>query len=121
MVGAGVPEVLGRERARQGGECDAGLLQVLGRARVGEPRLCAALATAAARWQPQSSLWVAWRGEEGYSAWGVGPEAAEVPREAAGEAGGGLRPSTVTGGAVRRRRQSKQRSREVEDEGWTGL
>ena len=71
-VGGGVPEVLGRERARQGGESDAGLLQVLGRARVGEPRLCTVLATAAARWQPQSSLGVAWRGEEGYSAWGSG-------------------------------------------------
>ena len=33
-----------------------GLLQVLGRTRVGEPRLCTALATAAARWRPQSSL-----------------------------------------------------------------
>ena len=31
-VGSGVPEVLGRERARQGGESDAGLLKVLGRA-----------------------------------------------------------------------------------------
>ena len=70
--GGGVLEVLGRERARQGGESDAGLLQVLGHARVGEPRLCAALATAAARWRPQSSLGVAWRGEEGYSAWRSG-------------------------------------------------
>jgi len=71
-VGGGVPEVLGRERARQGGESDAGLLQVLGCTRVGEPRLCAALATAVARWRPQSSLGVAWRGEEGYSAWRSG-------------------------------------------------
>ena len=71
-VGSGVPEVLGRERARQGGESDAGLLLVLGHARVGEPRLCAALATAAARWRPQSSLGVAWRGEEGYSTWRSG-------------------------------------------------
>ena len=71
-VGGGVPEVLGRERARQGGESEAGLLQVLGCARVGEPRLYAVLATAAARWRPQSSLGVAWRGEEGYSAWGSG-------------------------------------------------
>ena len=60
-AGGGVLEVLGRERARQGGESDAGLLQVLGRARVGEPRLCAALAMAAARWRPQSSA--GWRGE----------------------------------------------------------
>ena len=59
-VGGGVPEVLGRERARQGGENDAGLLQVLGHALVGEPRLCAALATAAARWQPRG--WPGWRG-----------------------------------------------------------
>ena len=40
-----------------------------------------------------------------------------VPRRA----GGGLRPSTVAGGAAQRRRQSKQRSREVEDEVWTDL
>ena len=70
--GDGVLEVLGRERARQGGESDAGLLQMLGHARVGEPRLCAALATAAARWRPQSSLGGAWRGEEGYNVWGSG-------------------------------------------------
>ena len=63
-VGGGdVLGVLGRERARQGGESDAGLLQVLVRARVGEPRLCTALATAAARWRPQSLLGMAWRGE----------------------------------------------------------
>ena len=68
VVDGGVPEILGRERARQGGESDAGLLQVLGHALVGEPRLCAALATTAARWRPQSSLGVAWRGEEGYNA-----------------------------------------------------
>ena len=103
--GGGVLEVLGRERARQGGESDAGLLQVLGRARVGEPRLCTVQATAAARWWPQSSLGVAWRGEEGYSAWGVGPEAAEVPREAADEAGGGLRPPSAAGGGAQRRRR----------------
>ena len=47
--------------------------------------------------------------ESGRDAW--------VPRRA----GGGLWPSTVAGGAPQRRRQSKQRSREVEDEGWTGL
>jgi len=62
--GDGVLEVLGRERARQGGESDAGLLQVLGRARVGEPRLCVALATAVARWRPQSLVGTAWHGEE---------------------------------------------------------
>ena len=94
---------------------------MLGHALVGEPRFCAALATAAARWQPQSSLWVAWRGEEGYSAWGVGPEAAEVPREAAGEAGGGLRPSTAAAAVSSDGGREKQRSREVGDEVWTDL
>ena len=82
-VGGGVPEVLGRERARQGGESDAGLLQVLGRARVGVLGLCAALATAAARWRLRSSAGAAWRGEGAPARGEVGPEAAEVPREAA--------------------------------------
>ena len=35
----------------------------------------------------------------------VGPEAAEVPREAAGEAGGGLRPPSVAGGGAQRQRR----------------
>ena len=38
-----------------------------------------------------------------------------------GAAGGGLRPSSVAGGVALRRRQRKQRGREVEDEGWTFL
>ena len=54
------------------------------------------------------------RGEKGSEELG---RDAWVPRRA----GGGLRPSTAPGGAAQRRRQSKQRSREVEDEGWTGL
>ena len=58
------------------------------------------------------------RGEKGGEELG---RDAWVPREAAGEAGGGLRPSTAASGAAQHRRQSKQRSREVEDEGWTGL
>ena len=54
------------------------------------------------------------RGEKGGEELG---RDAWVPRRA----GGGLRPSTVAGGAAQRRRQSKQRSREVEDEVWTDL
>ena len=60
----------GRERARERGETDAGLLPVLGRTRDGEPRLCAVLAMAAARWQPQNLVGVAWRGVKGSSAKG---------------------------------------------------
>ena len=71
-IGGGVPEVLGRERARQGGESDAGLLQVLGRARVGVLGLCVAVATAAARWRPRSSAGAAWQREGGSSARGGG-------------------------------------------------
>ena len=44
--------VLGRERAKEQGEKDAGLLQVLGRTRVGVLGLYAALATVAMRWRP---------------------------------------------------------------------
>jgi len=62
--GSGVLWVWGRERVRQGGENDAGLLQVLGRARVGEPRCCSGPSTAAARWQPAGASGVAWQGEE---------------------------------------------------------
>ena len=54
------------------------------------------------------------RGEKGGEELG---RDAWVPRRA----GGGLRPSTAAGGAAQRRRQSKQRSREVEDEVWTDL
>ena len=100
-VGGGVPEVLGRERVKQQGEKDAGLLQVLGHARVGVLGLCAALATAAAA----ELAGATWRGEEGYNAWGSGSRGCEVPREAAGEAGGGLRPPSVAGGGAQRRRR----------------
>jgi len=103
-VGGGVPEVLGRERVKQQGEKDAGLLQVLGHARVGVLGLCAALATAAARWRPQSSLGRRGEGRRGTARGKVGPEAAEVLREAAGEAGGVLRPPSAAGGGAQRRR-----------------
>jgi hypothetical protein len=62
-VGGGVLSFLGRERARQGGESDAGFLQVLGRTQVGVLGLCAALATAAARWR-RRALGAAWQGKE---------------------------------------------------------
>ena len=54
------------------------------------------------------------RGEKGGEELG---RDAWVPRRA----GGGLRPSTAAGDAAQRRRQSKKRSREVEDEVWTDL
>ena len=55
-VGGGdVLGVLGRERARQGGESETGFLLVLRRARVGELRLCSELSTATARWRSRSS------------------------------------------------------------------
>ena len=59
--GGDVLGVLSRERARQGGENETGLLLVLRRARVGEPRLCSELSTATVRWRPRSSS--GWRGE----------------------------------------------------------
>ena len=59
--GGDVLAVLGRERARQGGESETELLLVLKRARVGELRLCSELSTATARWRPRSS--VGWHGE----------------------------------------------------------
>jgi hypothetical protein len=72
-VGGDVLGVLGRERARQGGESETGLLLVLRRARVGELRLCSELSPATARWRPQSSS--GWRGEgrRGPARGGVGP------------------------------------------------
>ena len=73
-VSGDVLGILGRERARQGGESETGLLLVLRRARVGELRLCSELSTATARWWPRSSL--GWRGEgrSGPAQGGVGPE-----------------------------------------------
>ena len=44
-------------------------------------------------------------GRRGTARGEVGPEAAEVPCEAAGEAGGGLRPPSVAGGGAQRRRR----------------
>jgi len=72
--GGDVLGVLGRERARQGGESETGLLLVLRRARVGELRLCSELSTATARWRPRSSL--GWRGEgsRAPARGGLGPE-----------------------------------------------
>ena len=70
------------------------------------------LATAAMRWRPQSSLGRRGEGRRGTARGEVGPEAAEVPREAAGEAGGGLRPPSAA---------LKQRGREVEERVCTSL
>ena len=70
--GGDVLGVLGRERARQGGESETGLLLVLRRTQVGELRLCSELSTATARWRPRSSVGMAWQGEEGSNARGSG-------------------------------------------------
>ena len=110
LVGAqavGGCSVLGfwaRERARQGGESDAGLLQVLGRARVGVLGLCAALATAAARWRPRG--WPGWRGE-GSEAPARGKEGGVESGHDAWETTASRRwpgPSTAAGGTAQRRR-----------------
>ena len=53
--GGDVLGVLGRERARQEGKSETGLLLVLRRVRVGELRLCSKLSTATAKWRPRSS------------------------------------------------------------------
>jgi hypothetical protein len=102
--GGDVLGVLGRERARQGGESETGLLLVLRRARVGELRLCSELSMATARWRPQSSS--GWHGEgrRGPAREWV-QEVAGVPRGAVGEAGGGLRPPTAAGSAAQLRRR----------------
>ena len=78
---------------------------MLGHALVGEPRLCAALATAVARWRPQSSLGRRGEGRRDTARGEVGPEAAEMPREAEGEAGGSLRPPSAAGGGAEAERE----------------
>ena len=103
--GGDVLGVLGRERARQGGESETGLLLVLRRARVGELRLCSELSTATARWRPRSSS--GWRGEgsRAPTRGGVGPEGRGGAACGGGEAGAGLRLSSVAGGAELCRRR----------------
>ena len=98
-VGGDVLGVLGRERARQGGESETGLLQILRRARVGELRLCSELSTTTVRWRPRSSS--GWRGEgrRGPARGGVGPGCRWGAVWGGGEAGAGLRPSSAAGGA----------------------
>ena len=59
--GCGVLGALGWELASKRVDWVAGVLWVLGRARDGGPGYCVGLATAAARWRPQSSS--GWRGE----------------------------------------------------------
>ena len=49
----------------------------------------------------------------------MGPEAAEVPREAAGEAGGGLRPPSLAAAALSA--GGAEAEREGGDERWTFL
>ena len=95
---------------------------MLRHARDGGPGHCSELATTTARWRPRSSVGMAWQGEEGSSARGSGSrEVSGVSRGAVGEAGGGLRPSSVASSAALRRRAEKQRGREEEEGGWTGL
>ena len=73
----------------------AGVFWGLGRAKEGEPGRCVGLSTAAARWRPQSSSGCVARegGVQREGKWVQG--FTEVPREAVGEAGGGLHPPTV--------------------------
>ena len=86
--------------------------------------------------EPGALPWAGHGGGEVVAVWGSGVRGRDGEAPARGEkggeelgrdawvpqrAGGGLRPSTAAGGAAQRRRQSKQRSREVEDEGWTSL
>ena len=119
--GGDVLGVLGRERARQGGESETKLLLVLKRARVGELRLYSELSTATVRWRPRSSS--GWRGEgrRGPAQGGVGPEGCR------GAAGGGGRsrrwPAASHGGGQRRLVPAavKQRRREVEEDCWVFL
>ena len=102
-VGGGdVLGVLGRERARQGGKSEMGLLLVLRRARVGELRLCNELSMATTR-----------GGEvQGEGEWVQ--EVAGVPRGAVGEAGGGLQPSSAAGSAgAQRSREGERRKKEA--------
>jgi len=88
---------LGRERARQEGENETGLLLVLRHARVGELRLCSELSTATARWRPRSSS--GWRGEgrRGPAREEVGPEGCRSA------AGGRWAKQEVAGGVPWRR------------------
>ena len=86
--GGDVLGFLGRERARQEGENETGLLLVLRHVRVGELRLCSELSTATARWRPRSSS--GWRGE-----------GSKAP--ARGEVGPGGRWGTAWGGGRSRR------------------
>ena len=98
-VGGDVLRVLGKKRARKGGENETKLLLVLRRARVGELRLCSELSTATARWRPRSSS--GWRGEgsRAPARGGVGPEGRGGAACGGWVAGAGLRPSSVAGGA----------------------
>ena len=98
--GGDVLGVLGRERARQRGESETGLLLVLRRARVGELRLFCELSTAKARWRPRSSS--GWRGEgsRAPARGGVGPEGRGGAACGGGVAGGGLPALLSSGGAA---------------------
>ena len=103
--GGDVLGVLGRERARQGGENETGLLLVLRPARVGELRLCSELSTVTARWLLRSSS--GWRGEgwRGPARGGVGLRGRWGAAWGGGKAGAGLRPPTAAGSAAQRRRR----------------
>ena len=66
--GAGLGK-LGRERARERGECVVELPGMLMRAIDRGPGCCAARATAAARWQPREASAEAWRGKGAPARW----------------------------------------------------
>ena len=117
-VGGDVLGVLGRERARQGGESETGLLLVLRRAQFGELRLCSELSTVMARWRPRSSSVCRGEGRRGPARGGVGPGGRW------GAAWGGRRsrrwPAATHGGGQRRSAPAavKQKGREVEEDYW---
>ena len=112
--GCGVLGALGWELASERVDWVAGVLWVLWHVKEGELGRCVGLATVAARWRPQSSSGCVARegGVQREGKWVQG--FAEVPREAVGEAGGGLRPLTAaaaplsTGGGEAERQRGRR-------------
>ena len=94
---------------------------MLRRARDGEAGLFPELATAAARWRPWSSTGRRGKGRRDPARGGVGPGGRGGATCGGGAVGGGLRPYSAVGGAVLRRRQSKQRGREEGEDSRTIL
>ena len=121
MGGGGVPGSGVGEMAKRRGERVEGVLVVPMRARDRALGLYPELSTVTARWRPCG--WPGWCGEgrglQRKGRWVQG--FAEVPREAVGDAGGGLRPPTAAAAPLCAGGRKKQRSRDVGDEVWTDL